>query len=85
MAEEKKAVAKEEDLVEFEAFYDGDKYKDDIFVGINGRTMQIKRGVNIKIPRNFAKVLEESFSADRATARMMNDLSHEFETESKKY
>lgn len=81
MAEEKKTS----DLVEYEAFYDGDKYKDDIFVCVNGRTMQIKRGEKVKIPPAFAEVLEHSTLADRQTARMTDALAHDFETESKKY
>jgi hypothetical protein len=76
---------KKDDLVEFEAFYDGDKYKDDIFVCINGKPMQIKRGEKVMIPRAVAEVLEQSINADRQTARMMDSLANEFATESKKY
>lgn len=32
--------------------------KDDVFVGINGRTFLIQRGVEVSVPRNVAKVLE---------------------------
>ena len=32
--------------------------KDDVFVGINGRTFLIQRGVEVAVPRNVAKVLE---------------------------
>lgn len=32
--------------------------KDDVFVGINGRTFLIQRGVEVAVPRNVARVLE---------------------------
>lgn len=83
--EVKTEVKKKDDLVEFEAFYDGDKYKDDIFVCINGKPMQIKRGVKVKIPRAVAKVLTQSIESDKQTAKMMDSLANEFATESKKY
>jgi hypothetical protein len=91
MAEEKtegktvEKAKKKDDLVEFEAFYDGDKYKDDIFVCINGVPRQIKRGVKVMIPRAVAEVLTQSIDSDRQTARMMDSLANEFATESKKY
>lgn len=37
--------------VPFRAIYDGEKYKDDIVVTINGRTTVIQRGVDVMIPR----------------------------------
>lgn len=83
--EVKTEVKKKDDLVEFEAFYDGDKYKDDIFVCINGKPMQIKRGVKVMIPRAVAKVLTQSIESDKQTARMMDSLASEFDKESKKY
>ena len=83
--EVKTEVKKKGDLVEFEAFYDGDKYKDDIFVCINGKPMQIKRGEKVMIPRAVAEVLTQSIESDRQTARMMDSLENEFDKESKKY
>lgn len=32
--------------------------KEDVFVGINGKTYLIKRGVEVEVPENVAKVLE---------------------------
>ena len=32
--------------------------KEDVFVGINGKTYLIKRGVEVTVPENVAKVLE---------------------------
>ena len=39
------------ELVPFFAFRDNDKYKDDIFVGWNGKGYQIQRGKQVMIPR----------------------------------
>ena len=32
--------------------------KDDVFVGLNGKTYLIKRGVNVEVPAGVAKSLE---------------------------
>ena len=32
--------------------------KDDVFVGLNGKTYLIKRGVEVEVPEGVAKVLE---------------------------
>lgn len=32
--------------------------KEDVYVGINGKTYLIKRGVEVEVPENVAKVLE---------------------------
>lgn len=32
--------------------------KDDVFVGVNGKTYLIKRGEEVSVPRNVARVLE---------------------------
>lgn len=32
--------------------------RDDVFVGINGKTWLIKRGAEVEVPRNVAKVLQ---------------------------
>lgn len=37
--------------IPFKAIYDGEKYKDDIVVTINGKNWQIQRGKEVMIPR----------------------------------
>ena len=32
--------------------------KDDVFVGLNGKTYLIKRGVDVEVPEGVAKILE---------------------------
>lgn len=80
MAEKKPAEKKNDpnELVEFEAFYDGENYKDDIFVAVNGRRWQIKRGVPVKIPRYVYEVIKNSAEQDRATAELMDRESRSY-------
>lgn len=60
-----------EELVPYKAIYDGDKYKDDIYVGVNGKSWLIKRGEEVMIPRNVLAAIEDSErqKADAAKAR----------------
>ena len=54
-AEEK--VVDPNELVEIHLFEDGDRYKDDVFVAVNGKTFQIKRGETVEVPECVAEVL----------------------------
>ena len=38
--------------------------QDDVFVGVNGRTWQLKRGVQIEVPLCVAEVLDNSQKMD---------------------
>ena len=68
-----------EELVSIRLFRDNDKYKDDVFVAVNGEAIQIKRGETVKIKRKFADVLEHSMRQDTATANMIERESAEYE------
>lgn len=46
--------------VTFRTIFDGEKYKDDIIVTINGKNWQIKRGVDVQIPRYVYMALEDA-------------------------
>ncbi len=81
MAESKKSIK----TVKFKAFKDDDKYKDDIFVSVNGKRYQIKRGVEVEIPECVYKVLMNSQGQDQAAFNLMEKKEREFETESKKF
>ncbi|MEA4920633.1 MAG: hypothetical protein VB078_06925 [Clostridiaceae bacterium] len=61
----------EKDKVDFYAFKDNDKYKDDIFVAVNGKTFKIQRGKHVRIPRYVAEVLANSMDQDARTANLM--------------
>lgn len=72
-----------EDLVPTRLFKDGDKYKDDVFVAVNGRAYQIKRGVTVQVPAYVAAVLEQSAEQDNATANLIEQESSSFEAEAR--
>lgn len=46
-----------EQLTEIRLFKDGDKYKDDVYVGYNGQDYLIKRGVTVKVPVAVAEIV----------------------------
>ncbi len=76
-AEEEKAkkaaehAAYMEEYVEVKLFKDNDKYKDDVFVAVNGENCVIKRGERVKIKRKFAEVLDHSEHQDYETSKMI--------------
>ena len=56
-------------------FYDGDKYKDPVFVGINGMTWQVMRGVEVEVPIEVYWILKSSEEQDKKTSMMIAELS----------
>lgn len=74
--EERKAYWNE--LVEVKLFKDNNKYKDDVFVAVNGENCAIKRGERIKIKRKFADVLDKSDMQDYETSMLIEKKSSEF-------
>lgn len=41
-------------------FKDGDKYRDDVLVGINGYMIRIKRGIPVTVKRRFADLISKA-------------------------
>ena len=80
--EQKKAIEKENaywnELVEVELFKDNNKYRDDVFVSVNGENCVIKRGQKVKVKRKFAAVLENSRKQDFETSDLIDRKSKEF-------
>ena len=60
-----------EKRVRIRLFKDNGKYKDDVFVGVNGKGYRIQRGVDVEVPESVANVLEESARQDAATAALI--------------
>ena len=79
--EELEKYLKEE--VTIELFKDNERYKDDVFVAVNGKTYQIKRGVPVKVPRNVALVLERSRKQDLKTTEMIQEKAAEYKAKEK--
>lgn len=74
--EERKAYW--EELVEVKLFKDNNKYKDDVYVSVNGENCVIKRGEKVKIKRKFADVLDKSDLQDYETSLLIEKKSSEF-------
>lgn len=83
LTEEQKKAEEEEkayynELVEVKLFRDNNKYKDDVFVAVNGENCVIKRGEKVKIKRKFAEVLSNSDLQDYETSKLIEKKSSEF-------
>ena len=74
--EERKAYLNE--LVEIRLFKDNNKYKDDVYVSVNGENCVIKRGIPVKVKRKFALVLENSDVQDFETSQLIEKKSGEY-------
>ena len=52
-------------------FKDNDRYRDDVYVAVNGHNCIIRRGEWVMIKRKFALVLDQSEIQDMKTAAML--------------
>lgn len=59
------------ELVSVKLFKDNDRYRDDVYVAVNGQNCVIKRGEWVRIKRKFALVLDQSEIQDMKTAEML--------------
>ncbi|MBQ6552427.1 MAG: hypothetical protein IJL83_02255 [Clostridia bacterium] len=57
--------------VEIELFKDEDRYKDDVFVAVNGKRFRIQRGVRVTVPRYIALEVERSLAQKKAAAAVI--------------
>ena len=64
--------------VEIQLFKDSGKYKDDVYVAVNGKNCLIQRGKPVKVKRKFAEVLRQSLEQDNETADMIKELESEY-------
>lgn len=85
LTEEQKKLNEEREaywneLVKVKLFRDNNKYKDDVFVSVNGENCVIKRGVEVEIKRKFADVLDKSDLQDYETSMLIEKKSREFAT-----
>lgn len=79
----KKAASSGPKLVKVRLFKDNDKYKNDVFVAVNGRSFQIKRGEDVMVPDFVAEVLDRSREQDEATARLIERESAKYQQEAR--
>lgn len=66
------------DLVSVRLFKDSGRYADDVTVGVNGKIFRIQRGVEVKVPRYVAEVLEQSDRQDIMTAQLIDEKKNEY-------
>lgn len=81
---EEKTIDPMEEKVPVRLFKDNGKYKDDVFVAVNGERVQIKRGETVMIKRKFAEVLENSLRAQEEAVRRSDQLSSDFLSEAER-
>ena len=75
-AEKAKEAAREyeeylNEYISVKLFKDNDRYRDDVYVAVNGQNCIIKRGEWVKIKRKFALVLDASEIQDMKTAEFI--------------
>ena len=89
-ASEKRRLANEaqekwlNEYVEIRLFKDNDKYRDDVYVAVNGDNCVIRRGVWTRIRRKFALLLDQSEIQDLRTAELIADETLRFSEESRR-
>lgn len=72
------------EYVEVRLFKDNEKYKDDVYVAINGKNCIIRRGVWTRIRRKFALLLDQSEIQDLRTAELMEREAGRFADETRR-
>ena len=65
---------KGEKMVTITLFKDNKTYTEDVFVGVNGKTWQIQRGVEVEVPDYVAEVLKNSMKQDNLAFGLMSDM-----------
>ena len=53
---------------------DAKNYKDPVFVGVNGRTYLVERGVTVSVPRMVAEVIERSEAQKQKAEAFISDV-----------
>lgn len=66
------------EYVTVKLFKDNNRYRDDVFVAVNGKNCVIKRGEWVKIKRKFAMVLDQSEIQDMQTEEMLEAEQNRF-------
>jgi hypothetical protein len=69
------------EYISVKLFKDNDRYKDDVYVAVNGQNCMIKRGEWVKIKRKFALVLDASEIQDMKTADFIEKEQRRFASE----
>lgn len=65
-----------EKMVKITLMRDNKNYQGDVFVGVNGKTWQIQRGVEVEVPDYVAEVLRNSMKQDNLAFGLMADMQN---------
>ena len=60
---------KDDGMVTIHLFKDDDRYSAPVFVGVNGDSYLIQRGIDVKVPKAVAEVLVHFIKQDAEAAR----------------
>ena len=66
------------EYISVKLFRDNDRYKDDVYVAVNGNNCIIKRGEWVRVKRKFALVLDASEIQDMRTAQFIESEQRRF-------
>ena len=66
------------EYVTVELFKDNSRYKNDVFVAVNGETCLIQRGKPVPIKRKFALALRNSLDQDQYAAKVMEGYGDQY-------
>lgn len=67
-----------EERVPVMLYKDGDKYKDDVVLAINGEKILIQRGVTVYIKRKYMHILENQYRQQMIAADMQDKLTEDY-------
>ncbi|MCD7947862.1 MAG: hypothetical protein LUG13_06155 [Oscillospiraceae bacterium] len=84
MAAKTAKTAEDGSMVNMRLFRDNARYKDDVFVAVNGKGWLIQRGVDVEVPDYVAEVLKQSMEQDTSAAQLMEQEAELFRQESEK-
>ena len=71
--------ARMREKVKVKLFKDNGKYKDDVFVAVNGKSWLIQRGKEVEVPRFVKEILDASMDQDQYAAEVSRQFESEFE------
>lgn len=60
-------------------FKDNDKYRDDLFVCVNGRSYLIQRGVEVEVPWFVAEVIKNAMKAESEAMERLKNVIEEYQ------
>lgn len=68
-----------EEEIEIRLFKDNGKYKEPLFVALNGQSLLIERGKRVKVKRKFAEIIEQSLDQDEYANSIIEKNVREYE------